>query len=77
MYAIRSYYELSYYLDYLFSIIKRPWKAQGTDILMTVSGGVAVYPEHGETLSQMMQKAEIAMVEQKEKGKNGYRNNFV
>lgn len=64
--------ELSYYLDYLFSIIKRPWKAQGTDILMTVSGGVAVYPEHGVTLSQMMQKAEIAMVEQKEKGKNGY-----
>lgn len=64
--------ELAYYLDYLFMIIKRPWSVNGTDILMTVSGGVAIYPEHGESLSSLMQKAEIAMVKQKEKGKNGY-----
>lgn len=52
--------------------IKNPWNVNGQKFHITSSMGVAIYPEHGNDVSALMQNADIAMFYQKEHGKDGY-----
>ncbi|MEA5083458.1 MAG: EAL domain-containing protein [Lachnospiraceae bacterium] len=54
------------------SCIKNPWNINGQKFHITSSMGVAVYPEHGNDVSALMQNADIAMFYQKEHGRDGY-----
>ena len=64
--------DISDKLDFLLHKIRKPWSYKGQDIYGTVSMGITVCPEHGTDVSTLIQNAEIAMFQQKEKGKNGY-----
>lgn len=52
--------------------IKNPWNINGQKFHITSSMGIAIYPEHGNDVSALMQNADIAMFYQKEHGKDGY-----
>lgn len=52
--------------------IKNTWNVNEQKFHITSSMGIAVYPEHGNDVSALMQNADIAMFYQKEHGKDGY-----
>lgn len=53
--------------------VSQPYDIQGTEVLMTVSVGVSVYPMHGENVETLMKSADLALYEAKRGGKNDYR----
>lgn len=48
------------------------FKINGRDIKMTTSIGIAMFPEHGENLQELLMHADIAMLLSKEQGRNSY-----
>ena len=59
-------------LNKLLEIIKKPWTIEGKDFYVSVSAGIAIYPEHGLNLGTLMQNADTAMFHVKENGKDGF-----
>ncbi|EXI76080.1 MAG TPA: EAL domain-containing protein [Candidatus Accumulibacter phosphatis] len=56
----------------MLSELRRPFKIAGIDFLATVSIGIALYPDNGETPEILLRNADIAMYQIKGQGKNGY-----
>ncbi len=59
-------------LEDLHESIRKPWTFEGKDFHVSLSIGVAIYPEHGTDLETLMQNADTAMFHIKENGKDGY-----
>ena len=53
--------------------VSKPYDIQGTDVQMTVSVGVSVYPLHGQDVETLMKSADLALYQAKKAGKNDYR----
>jgi diguanylate cyclase (GGDEF)-like protein/PAS domain S-box-containing protein len=52
---------------------KAPFVVEGQEVYTTVSIGISIYPDDGESLDQLMQYADMAMYQAKEDGRNHYR----
>lgn len=50
--------------------IRRPVMLQGQEAYVSASVGIALYPEHGGTVSELTQHADLAMYQSKHQGKN-------
>ena len=59
-------------LELMFDHIRIPWKIGEDKLYVTLSAGVAIFPEQGTAFSTLMQDAEVAMFNQKENGKDDY-----
>lgn len=57
----------------LISVLKEPFQLGEHEVFVGVSVGIAIFPDAGETLDQLIQTADIAMYHVKAGGKNGYR----
>jgi diguanylate cyclase (GGDEF)-like protein/PAS domain S-box-containing protein len=49
-----------------------PFDLDGHEVHISASIGIAVYPEHGETIDELLRHADIAMYQVKGQGKNGH-----
>ncbi len=54
----------------LVNLFKEPFIVEGREIHTTVSVGISIYPDDGESLDQLMQCADMAMYQAKEDGRN-------
>ncbi|GAB4267542.1 MAG: hypothetical protein Kow0065_18120 [Methylomicrobium sp.] len=52
------------------TVASLPFRFRGTNIRMTASVGVAFFPEHGETVEELVAHADTAMYQAKSNGKN-------
>lgn len=52
--------------------LRRPFLVDGRELFVTISVGIALYPEHGENPETLIRRADIAMYEAKSRGKNTY-----
>lgn len=52
--------------------LSTPLIFQGREVRVTVSMGIAIYPDHGETQQTLVRYADLAMYRSKEKGRNRY-----
>lgn len=59
-------------LSHLLKCMREPWWVNGNRFFITVSMGVAFYPQHGYDLSTLMQNADTALFHIKESTKDGY-----
>lgn len=50
--------------------IRKPIALSGQDVFVSTSVGVALYPEHGSTVGELLQHADMAMYSAKQQGKN-------
>lgn len=64
--------ELSDFMASLVAIATHPFVLNDETVRVTMSAGVAIYPQHGTTLTDLMKKADIAMYTSKTSGKNSY-----
>lgn len=59
-------------LNDLLKHIRRPWVLKNQEFFVSVSMGIAIYPEHGEDFTTLLQNADTAMFHTKENGKDGF-----
>ncbi|PKO90924.1 MAG: two-component system response regulator [Betaproteobacteria bacterium HGW-Betaproteobacteria-10] len=52
--------------------LKTPFTVADKDFIATVSIGIAIYPEDGESSEDLIRNADLAMYQTKSQGKNGY-----
>lgn len=65
-----SFCRLDAIIEEISEIFSRPWYLKDADYYCTMSMGVCVYPEDGDSVADLIKKADIAMYEAKRKGKN-------
>ncbi|HDS9359158.1 TPA: EAL domain-containing protein [Enterobacter chengduensis] len=64
--------KLNALLPSLLDDARRPLSLGGHALSCTLSAGVSLYPEHGETLHELKLKADVAMQNVKREGRNGW-----
>lgn len=69
---IESTEDLEHFLDSLVSIASHPFILEDETVHVTISAGVALFPQNGLSLSELMKNADIAMYTSKVNGKNSY-----
>lgn len=55
------------------SVARLPFSFDGRSLRITASLGIAVYPDHGGSLAELVAAADLAMYHAKSAGKNGWR----
>lgn len=65
-----SYYKFEKIVDGIKEIFARPWFLRDADYYCTMSMGVVTFPDEGESVHELIKKADIAMYEAKKLGKN-------
>lgn len=55
------------------NIFKEPFMVKEREVYTSVSIGISIYPDDGESLDQLMQYADMAMYQAKEDGRNNFR----
>ncbi len=56
----------------LLESFRKPFKIDGRELILTVSVGIAVYPEDGDNSSELLRNSDAAMYQAKESGRNTY-----
>ena len=64
------YPELERIVREVTSIFKKPWFLKGEDYYCTISMGIVYFPKDGETVEELVRKADIALLSAKRGGKN-------
>jgi cyclic di-GMP phosphodiesterase Gmr len=66
---VRSQEEVAEYLHFMLERIRAPFFIDGSETFASVSVGVSLYPEHGQSYDTLRQNADIAMYRVKNDGK--------
>ncbi len=69
---VKSNEDLEQFLEKLISISSHPFLLEDETVHISLSAGVALFPQNGLSLSELMKNADIAMYSSKNAGKNGY-----
>lgn len=69
---IKSMEDLEHFLAKLISISSHPFYLEDETVHISLSAGVALFPQNGLSLSELMKNADIAMYASKNTGKNSY-----
>jgi len=58
--------------DNLLKVFREPFQIDGRELILTLSIGIAVSPENGHTVSDLLRNADTAMYQAKSLGRNAY-----
>lgn len=67
---VASYPECDRILDEIRDIFAKPWFLKDADYYCTMSMGIVTFPEEGDSVQDLIKKADLAMYEAKKSGKN-------
>jgi diguanylate cyclase (GGDEF)-like protein/PAS domain S-box-containing protein len=73
MTEISTHEDIAHIADKILHVFEQPVLCNGHVIKTTPSIGIAVYPEHGDNLDDLVRNADIAMYRVKEGGRNNYK----
>ncbi|UTW49662.1 EAL domain-containing protein [Bacterioplanoides sp. SCSIO 12839] len=60
-------------VDIIQGLLKTPFDAGvGQELFISVSMGITLYPDHGNSVTQLLSNADVAMFRAKKHGRNGY-----
>lgn len=58
--------------EHLLNLFREPFKIDNRELILTVSIGIALYPENGSSASDLLRNADTAMYRAKAAGRNSY-----
>ena len=61
------------FLGELMDSMQQPYEIEGRELTISVSVGIAIYPEDGADFEALLKKADMAMYRAKDSGRNAYR----
>ncbi|MBQ7614228.1 MAG: EAL domain-containing protein [Butyrivibrio sp.] len=65
-----SFYRMDKIMEEIKDAFATPWYLKNSDYYCTMSMGVVRFPEHGDNVSELIRKSDVAMYEAKKSGKN-------
>ena len=65
-----SYYRIDKIIEEIKDAFATPWYLKDTDYYCTMSMGLVRFPDHGDSVSELIRKADVAMYNAKNSGKN-------
>ncbi len=65
--------ELATFAESLVEIVRQPFDLKGETASVSMSVGIAIFPQDGLTITELIKNADIAMYNAKNSGKNAYR----
>lgn len=71
--VIASSEEVTAYADKMMHILEQPITVNGHVFHITASAGIAIYPQHGDNVEDLLRTADMAMYSAKTSGKHTYR----
>ncbi|MDO7083353.1 EAL domain-containing protein [Pseudocolwellia sp. AS88] len=60
------------FVEHLLEVFRKPFNIDGRELMITLSIGIAIYPENGENASNLLRNADTAMYQAKALGRNAY-----
>lgn len=69
---VDSYESLTACVERLRSKLTKSWPVAGDNIYISISFGASIWPEHGNTVEELIQNAELAMMFAKSRGKDEF-----
>lgn len=70
---MESYEEITDYTEKIMRVLEQPTTVNGHVFHITASAGIAVFPEHGDNVEELLRNADMAMYSAKTSGKHTYR----
>ena len=64
--------DLSVSVNKIISLMRKSWNIDSYELKVSTSIGIAVYPQDGDTIVELMKKADIAMYKAKEQGRDNF-----
>nr|WP_229333589.1 EAL domain-containing protein [Glaciecola sp. MH2013] len=69
---VADYRGITTVVENLLDAFRQPFKLEGRELMLTLSVGVAIYPENGDNASDLLRNADTAMYQAKAMGRNAY-----
>lgn len=70
--SIADEYDAANVADNLLTIFNEPFDVEGRELIVTLSIGVAIYPDNGDSISDLLRNSDTAMYQAKTLGRNTY-----
>ncbi|NRA83778.1 MAG: GGDEF domain-containing protein [Gammaproteobacteria bacterium] len=59
-------------IDNLLKSFREPFMIDGRELILTLSVGIAIYPDNGDSRSKLLKNSDLAMYQAKNSGRNTY-----
>ncbi|WP_100639690.1 EAL and GGDEF domain-containing protein [Marinobacter salexigens] len=70
--SLNDGYDAVHVVENLLDVFREPFRIDGRELILTTSIGVAVYPENGNTATDLLRNADTAMYQAKASGRNTF-----
>jgi EAL domain-containing protein (putative c-di-GMP-specific phosphodiesterase class I) len=70
--TVKSTVAVERYMAHILREFATPLRVDDRELLVSLSAGIALYPEHGDTVESLLRAADSALHDAKDKGRNGF-----
>ena len=70
--TVKSPLAIERYMAYILREFTTPLRVDDRELLVSLSAGIALYPEHGDSVESLLRAADSALHDAKDRGRNGF-----
>ncbi|HEV7431687.1 MAG TPA: EAL domain-containing protein [Steroidobacteraceae bacterium] len=70
--TVKSAHSIEHFTAHVLREFAAPLHVQDRELLVSLSAGIALYPEHGDSVETLLRAADSALHDAKDKGRNGF-----
>ena len=70
--TVKTAVAVEHYMAHILREFATPLRVDDRDLLVSLSAGIALYPEHGDSVESLLRAADSALYDAKDRGRNGF-----